>query len=771
MQSAVDRAKEHRDFRFCRSSATTYRWAKAMDPRLFRAIRRLVRKGRWEIVGGWVEQADCNLPSAESFLRQALYAKAFFTKEFGETCEIRTGYNVDSFGHSGGLPQLLRQAGFDSYVFMRPDPYDNPAYPLLFWWEGADGSRVLTQRIPGCYAQSYGATDDDLEQAVRTAATANFSPGFRNGAMWFGVGNHGGGPTRAHLARIRQLQKDMSLPEIRFSTLAEYFAAVRGEPAFADLPTVRAELQFNNRGCYAANGETKRLHRRAEKALWTAESLQAMSGQADPRELREAWWRLLLNEFHDILAGTCVAEAEEEIRSRFGAVLTEANECADRRLALMARRVDTRREPGSVLFAANPLPWARTALVQLDTFMTPHNRVEITHLETADGTAIPLQWQHPDANFGPWGLPWGKLTAAVPLPAGGYRVFRVATRPLAGPPPPTVPPAPSMPPPAQALDSFRAGAGELLAGPLGLVVIRDTGSTWGHGVTAYGEEVGRPEPVSVGVLADGPVVSVIRQKWRWQASEIWLDAIRHPHAPAAVELRFRINWQERRQLLKLELPTRLGDVAVHARMPGEVVHRQPGGNEEPCQDWVALDGRVDGCEATLALIHQSSHSYAVAEGVLRQILVRGVPHAEHPPFGYSDDANVAFLDQGWQERRFLLVGGEGAWQQLHLDRRAAEFLVPAATMLDSGHPGREPWERSALAVGPESIAVLAVKPAEDGKGTILRLQETAGRASEARGQWQGHAFAVPLGPWQVKTMRLAIADGVLTATETDALER
>jgi alpha-mannosidase len=188
-------------------------------------------------------------------------------------------------------------------------------------------------------------------------------------------------------------------------------------------------------------------------------------------------------------------------------------------------------------------------------------------------------------------------------------------------------------------------------------------------------------------------------------------------------------------------------------------------------DWVALDGRLDGRRTSLALLHESSHSYTVQEGVLRQILVRGVPHAEHPPFGYSDDANVAFLDQGWQERRFLLVGGEGAWQELHLDRRAAEFLVPAAAMLDSGHPGREPWERSALAVGPENIAVLAVKPAEDGKGTILRLQETAGRTSEARGQWQGHAFAVPLGPWQVKTMRLAIADGVLTATETDALER
>jgi alpha-mannosidase len=305
---------------------------------------------------------------------------------------------------------------------------------------------------------------------------------------------------------------------------------------------------------------------------------------------------------------------------------------------------------------------------------------------------------------------------------------------------------------------------------MALVVIRDTGSTWGHGVIAYRDEIGRPKPVSVEIVESGPILTVTRQKWRWQSSEIWMDVVRCAHTPA-VELRFRINWQERRQLLKLELPTRLGDVAVHAKMPGEVVRREMVGNEEPCQDWVALSGRVDGGDATLALIHQASHSYSVHDGILRQILVRGVPHAEHPPFGYSDDANVAFLDQGWQERSFLLVAGSGPWQGLRLDRQAAEFLTPAEAMLDSGHPGTEPWERSSLTVEPANVAVLAVKPAEDRNGIILRVQEMTGVATPLRGEWQGQPFSFPLAPWQIKSLRLTLANDVLAAMEVDALEQ
>ena len=124
-QSAVDRLSETPSFRFTRSSAAAYRWVRDFDPRLFSEIQKAVADGRWEIVGGWVEQPDCNMPSAESFLRQAECAGSFFTDAFGPAGRATIGYNVDSFGHCGGLPQLLRLAGMDAYAFMRREPWDN----------------------------------------------------------------------------------------------------------------------------------------------------------------------------------------------------------------------------------------------------------------------------------------------------------------------------------------------------------------------------------------------------------------------------------------------------------------------------------------------------------------------------------------------------------------------------------------------------------------------------------------------------------------------
>lgn len=774
LQSAVSRAAETPSFKFTRSSACTYRWAQEMDPVLFRRIQKLVTAGRWEVVGGWVEQPDCNLPSTESFIRQALYAKAFFRRELGPAADTRIGYNVDSFGHAGGLPQILRATGFDRYVFMRPQPHDDPTLPLLFWWKSPDGARVLAQRIPVQYSQSYAATPADIEATVRSAAAQCFAPGFAHGVMWFGVGNHGGGPTRAHIQKILELQSDPSLPELRFSTLRDYFAAVEAEPAFKRLPVIDRELNFLLRGCYSSTGIVKKLHRANEKALFTAESLACLAhgAKADPATLREPWWHHLFNEFHDILAGTCVASTDAETRDRHGVTRTAAQESARRAAFTVARRVDTSAEPGSVLFAANPLPWARTAVVEFDTFKTPHSQTDITHLESADGREhFPIQWQHADANLGPWGLPWGKFTAALPLPACGYRVFRVATRPaekaFVNPfvgqaaseqfvktdafATSTAAPLSHEP----SLPSLKLGRRELLAAPLGLVALRDTSGAWGHHIPAFDQELGRPESLGLETLADGPVLTHTRETFRWGTSEIWLDLRRHAHTPDAVEVRLRINWQEKRQMLKLELPTRLKKTSIRAKMAGEIARRPAEGREEPCHDWVALDGTLGGRLATLAVLNDSTYAYDAKAGRLRLTLIRAVPAAEHPPFEYTDDRHVHFLDQGWQERRFLLVATEPS-APLSLDRLAEEFQVPAVHMLDSAHPGTEPWQASLVSVAPANVAVLALKPAENQDGLILRLQELSGQPTRAtlRIQNSSTPLRIAMKPWQIKTLRL-----------------
>lgn len=799
VQSAMDRATENPDFRFTRASAATYRWLKEMDPRLFAQVRRLVQEGRWEVVGGWIEQPDCNLPSTESFVRHSLYGKKWLENEFGVDVDI--GYNIDSFGHSGGLPQLLRHAGFRRYVFMRPDKKEAPGVPDLFWWESPDGSRVLTQRVPENYSQSPETTADGLERLIRENHARHFSPGFNDGLFFFGVGNHGGGPTREHIARILELQRDSSLPHLRFSTLADYFEAVEKTPAAQTLPVWHGDLQYHARGCYSATGEVKRLNRRAEKSLFVAESAQVAAGLAglrgfDQPALGEAWWRLLLNQFHDVLAGSCVASVWPPVRDAVGGTCAAADELATKAALRLARCVDTRGEQGGVLFLHNPLPWPRKVTVQTDAFSDPHGRAPITHLQTRDGKKIPLQWMRAEAHFGPWLLPWQKLTAVVELPALGYRVLRLAVGT-----PPKVKPAPAAPfrmsGHSLGLESWRSRDGvELLSAPLGLVVMEDLSDTWAHNVDAFTRESGRPNLVESAIVESGPLRTVYRQKAVWRRSEIWVD-FTQDSAADSIELRFRINWQERRQLLKLEIPTTLTLPRVVCRSAGGVSARPFTGDEQPQQDWVALTGKIGSNTRTLALLNEGSYSYSCEGSCLRAILVRSTPYAEFAlPADKNrsswvkslrraenatilgarvpDDAPEPFTDQGWQDRRFALVEkrGNAALTLARLDREAEAFQVKPLVFMDSAHPGTEPWEETFLSVGPATVSVLAVKPAEGGKGFIVRLQDMSGRADKVVLNLGGQKAINPirLGPWQIKTLHVCPSRKGWRVLEVDALE-
>ena len=168
-RSALDRLKEYKDFVFTCSSAAYYQWVEEIDPEMFEEIKAMVKKGRWVPVNGWWVQPDCNMPSGESFARQALYSQLYYYEKFGITC--KTGYNVDSFGHNANLPQLLKQGGMNTYVMMRPGMHENAEIPEnLFWWDSADGTRIMTYRIPESYtAHGKEALDKRIDDANNRA--------------------------------------------------------------------------------------------------------------------------------------------------------------------------------------------------------------------------------------------------------------------------------------------------------------------------------------------------------------------------------------------------------------------------------------------------------------------------------------------------------------------------------------------------------------------------------------------------------------------------
>jgi alpha-mannosidase len=744
-RSALNRISDTPGFCYTHSSAAHYRWVESADPTMLAEIHARIREGRWEVVGAWPVEPDCDIPAAESFVRHSLYGKRFCARVLG--VDVRIGFNPDSFGHSAGLPTILKRAGYGYYAFMRPQEHEMKL-PLVFWWEGPDGSRVLVSRIWHNY-------DADADQ-IRPAAEGAFAPGLDHAAFFLGVGDHGGAVTREQIRQILELQKDSTLPELRFSTLRQFFTAVEGSTAFASLPVVKGELQHHARGCYSANGEEKYLNRRAERSLIESETISLVANQALGRpypteQFAESWWKVLFCQFHDMMAGTSLYSDYQDVRDSVGYACEVAQTTKVSALEAIARQVDLRTVEEGAVFAFNPLPWKRKALLECYSEHNPSGNAPITHLTAKDGTKIPLQWR-PSASMTNF---FRRLSAWVELPACGYKVFELSHGDE---------PAPEAyksffeaSDSALGIASLKAEDGtEMLAGPIGLVAIRDTSDTWAHGIAQFREELGRPTFVSSTVIEDGPVTRVTRQRARWRDSEIVLDIAQFASLDF-VELRFVIDWREREQILKLEIPTALADPRIFAKVPGAVIERTTNGEEEPYQDWGAVQGKIGGADYTVAVLNGQSYSYDCLGGLFRTILIRSAPYARHNPNQVPQNDNNAWQDQGRQERRFWIKCARGVQSSLNLDRLAEELQTPAEYVLDSAHLGSAPWEQSWLEVEPANVWVLAIKQAESGPGeTLVRIQERAGTATDTK--LKSVAFGldhtVPLAPFELKTFSI-----------------
>jgi alpha-mannosidase len=745
-RSALDRITETQGFKYCASSSSHYRWIQKADPAMFQEILHRIREGRWEVVGGWPVEPDCNIPATESFVRHGLYGKAYCKETLG--VDVKIGFNPDSFGHAAGLPTILKQSGYGYYVFMRPgDQEQEPdkKLPLLFWWEGPDGSRVLTLRILGSY--------DSPAARIPTVAPNSFAPGFSDGALFLGVGDHGGAVTKAQIQQVLQMRNDTSLPELRWSTTAEFFKAVESSPAMAKLPVIRGDLQHHSRGCYSADGDEKYQNRRAERAMVQVESFSWLTsvtlGRQYPRaEFTDAWWNILFNQFHDLMAGTALYSDYQDARDGLGTACQTATATKIEALESIAKQVNTQQAEAGLVFAFNPLPWKRKTYLE---YIPGRRESPITCLEAQDGSKVAIQVR-PSESMTTF---YTRLAAWVDLPAFGYRVFAEGTG--AAPPAPAYGSSITVSENAFGISSLKATSGvELLASQIGLVAIADPSDTWSHGVDSFRQEIGRPEFVSSKVVEDGPVLRITRQRLRWQQSEIAVDIWTFPQSDI-VKLHFVINWQQHQQILKLEIPTALTGPKVFAAVPGAVTGKVTNGNEEPYQDWVAVQGKNNGDDYTVALLNHQTYSYDCLNGLLRTILIRSAPYARHNPSPVNPESLDAWQDQGRQERIFWLVGRPGVYTDLHLDQLANELQTPAEYVMDSRHAGTEAWDKSYLDVAPDTMSVLAIKQAEDSSSAmILRLQERSGKQTVAHVESALLQLShdVPFNPWELKTLRI-----------------
>ena len=298
---------DYPEYRFACSQAQQYAWIKERDPDLWDRIRAKVTSGQWVPVGGtWIEP-DLNIPSGESLVRQLLHGQRFFERELGSRC--RELWAPDAFGYNGQLPQLMREAGITRFLTQKLswNRFTKPEHHT-FVWQGIDGSEVLAH-FPPADTYSSEATVADLLRTVRQFKDHDSS---RTSLFLFGLGDGGGGPTRAMLETLRRARDLQGLPRTTQRTSDEFFATLEAETA--ERPVVVGELYFEyHRGTYTSQARTKRGNRRCEQALHDAEFLACARGGEYPRaELDRLWKLLLLQQFHDILPGSSIRLVYED---------------------------------------------------------------------------------------------------------------------------------------------------------------------------------------------------------------------------------------------------------------------------------------------------------------------------------------------------------------------------------------------------------------------------------------------------------------------------
>jgi len=783
--SALERMEETDSFVFCCSTAAGYRWIQETAPEVFERIRRRAAEGRWVVVGGWWVEPDCNIPSGESLVRQGLVGLSYVRDELEVDC--RVGYNVDTFGHPWTLTQLLHGLGQKYYVFFRPGPHEKALPSGLFWWEGPDGTRTLTSRPVG----HYNTGPDDIERRVREAAGVVAAEN-RDEMAFYGVGNHGGGPTRANIASILRLVGAPDLPEVRFSHPEAFFEAVQAEEG--NWPVVRDELQHHARGCYTAVAAIKALNRRAEGALQDAEQwsclAEVLAGAAPPRaRLRECWETVLFNQFHDILAGTSIRAACEDTLRENQLTIDECHSMALAATRLVAARVEAP-GPAQTLVAFNPLGWERGGVTE----------AEVNWREGARGLTVtthdgaPVETQILDSNWSGGGRS-ANLLVNTSIPACGYRALRIG---------PAEGEACSKDRPTEAWEMdngllhVKLGSGDAWieeirdpatglvptsVGCGGIVVLGDPSDTWSHDVVSFRDEIGRFEMVGAPeVLEWGPLRWTLRARGAWGSSCL-IQEISLSKGRRMVEVRAEIDWQERHRMAKLRVPTRVEGSEATSEIAYGAVARAQTGEEEPGQRWVDVSGDLEGVAYGVSLLNDCKYGFDVLGGEMRMSVVRSPIYAFHDPAQVQPGESYEYTDQGVHVFRYAIVPHTGDWREGGIPRLAAEFNRPCLVLHEPGHgtgsPGEGfgvhgtlPAEYSLAATDQANVDVETIKPTENGEGMAIRLRETFGRPTRCTVMLGGRAgVALEFGAREIKTLVAAPAAAGWQVYETDLLER
>jgi alpha-mannosidase len=684
-RSAADRCDEYPEFIFTRGEAWVYQVVEGIDPELFGRVRVLIERGQWHVVGNQFIQPDCNIPTEKAWREQFNHGRRYFADRFGVGSTV--AFNVDSFGHPATLPDILASEGYTGYVIHRPNEQQVSLPASTFRWRGSGGGEVIGFRITPAYVTR---TDDLYGQIMLAIEAAD--PAIGHTMCFYGVGNHGGGPTKGNIEWIMANRNSFAGHELRFSSPQAFFDAVA--PLREQLPVIEAELQHVFPGCYSVMHDIKQRQRHGELLLEQAERAANVFAEGDLRDqllaqVDGAWPDLLFTEFHDILSGTSIPAAWESVRAMQGRAWITGEEV----IYGATRRWARTTLPGAdfqQIAVVNPGPGDWSGIVEAE----PWLEFDVwgdRWLSTPDGEPVDFQLVQPEAQQGV-----NRLIFPADVPAGAAVQVLVRDDP-----------APEHQPESDLDASAFHLANSLIRVDLDLGCVagirvdgrqllgkdgirlqlrEDRSDTWGFQSDRFEEPVAAVLHTAGWVIEElGPLRARVRTEgWLGHTWVRWTLSLcrNNPRLSMLIE----VNFAERYTLFQMpihlsETPTRWTD-----GLAGGMVEREPNPAEWPVLGW----SRVEVNGEPLAIVTHDAYSLSLTDQTWQWTLLRSPRMA----WGGRDPSVYAghdwHTDQGPHAFAFELIPG-AALDVAALETAARQLAQPPIVFDRYEGLDRPPW--------------------------------------------------------------------------------
>ena len=762
--SAVRLAEKY-DYIFCHNEVVLYEYIERFDPVLFEEITELVKAGKWHIMGGWYDQPDCLVPSGESFMRQISLGKEYFTEKFNTF--PKTGINFDAFGHTKGLPQILKKSGYESYLFCRPLEWftwfkEVPHGP--FMWEGYDGSKIkaLRQEDMEIYLSQPGQAKDNI---IRKAKVYENDKEDDMIILW-GVGNHGGVNSEKDLNDIIALTDEKKGTwEIVHSTPDDYFASVTPTQDFS-----QELIAFIK--SYSSVNAIKQAHDHLENAIYRAERFLSMLGIAgiykyDKEVFKNAERALCQIEFHDVLSGTSIKTGNDSSIAKALTAIQQVNGEFYNGYFRFSGMLPKAKDGDDCFVVLNPHPYEVTTVVETELFETVPSKYKL-HMYDSEGNTVDSQvileesminisrrkrliykYTYPAMSVTQFGIHSEVVEVEPPRYAGDTStddiiikddVKQVKISRSTG-----------------LIESYIQDGKEYAAGNLfNPIVFDDNEDPWGWRMCKLGTNF-RPMQLDttgkglfeglkgVTILEDGPVLTQVEVLFSFGESHVIVD-YKFYHGLPYMDVNAHVIWNSRMKGLKFELPL-CGKQGYFTQAAYGTQYNKNDGDEKPGNRFVGVE---NGENAFVVYNRSGIHSYAKEGKKLYLTLLNGSAYCAHPtdpgvPLIVDETRYTKFIEVGTHDFSFRL----GVNKVNECEKYAQEFNQPLYSVLTFPH-GKGNAPKELVTLSNENVVMTACKRRKNGT-YLVRLHNNYKSGTSTTIQINGVTKEIRFKKYEFKT--------------------